>query len=302
MKLGPPTLTVTAEYFHRIVLRSHPHFRQDIQFLRRMQDDASWPRLRISEQDRANKSLEDQKILMWARILQLNLLSEKCIRIGVFVGKQAQESGDLQFLNNLAKQLERIMAIPWWRRDCRHVRPIYQIRVEWECVMFKDVIWPIVPQGCIVEAITWDRGTQREVYALELLSVPYKDWTLLTGTHRNTLTLATKGYAAFERKGEYIRERSTGRKIAWIPHNARTRAHQQSGSRKTGSRSQISGSQQKTSRSRSSGRGSHQASRGTGSSNPRSRIPGRAPSSRGPRVHGASSTSAGSSSRKGRRR
>ncbi|KAL5445782.1 hypothetical protein PMIN06_007961 [Paraphaeosphaeria minitans] len=158
MKLGPPTLTVTAEYFHRIV--------QDIQFLRRMQDDASWPRLRISEQDRANKSLEDQKILMWARILQLNLLSEKCIRIGVFVGKQAQESGDLQFLNNLAKQLERIMAIPWWRRDCRHVRPIYQIRVEWECVMFKDVIWPIVPQGCIVEAITWDRGTQREVYGV----------------------------------------------------------------------------------------------------------------------------------------
>ncbi|OAG09185.1 uncharacterized protein CC84DRAFT_1255299 [Paraphaeosphaeria sporulosa] len=158
MKLGPPRLIASVEYLKRIT--------HDLQFLHRMQDDASWPRLRISKQDLANKTLETQKILMWARILQLNLLSEKYICIGVFVGKRAQESGGRQLLDNLAMQLEQTMALQWWCKDCRHTRPMSQVGVEWKCVMVKDATWPALPPGCIMEAITWNRGKQREDYGV----------------------------------------------------------------------------------------------------------------------------------------
>ncbi|KAL1608092.1 hypothetical protein SLS60_003031 [Paraconiothyrium brasiliense] len=124
MKLDPPCLIVAAEYFHRI-----PH---DIRFLRRMQDDENWQRLRLTEERREGKGLEDQRILMWARIMHLNLLSSKCIRIGIFIGKYEQLEEGSPFMERLAESANKIEEQQWWSSGGRKTRPMYEVAVEWE--------------------------------------------------------------------------------------------------------------------------------------------------------------------------
>ncbi|KAF2446514.1 hypothetical protein P171DRAFT_442871 [Karstenula rhodostoma CBS 690.94] len=311
MKLGPARLLVAAEYFHRIPLTSSSHIRHDIGFLRRMQDDATWPRLRIADQDRMNKALEDQQILMWARILQLNLLSEKCISIGIFIGKQAQEVGSQECLSNISKQLDQIMGLQWWNNDCRRTRLMLKVSVEWEGSNVKDDTRRYLLSGNVVESCAFDGDDSKEEYDTTLL-LEYPDFQYQNPVEkRNTMTLACKGEDAFERQGGVIREISTGRVVAWVPHDPSTRSQQQSASRNPASRSQRGGSQQQA--SRSGGRSSQllqpggsrqqqqQSSRSAGRGS-QSRQPGRAPPAQAPGIPSTSSSSVGSGSGQGRRR
>jgi hypothetical protein len=122
-----------------------------MRFLRRMQDDPTWPRLRISDRDRGSKSLEDQRVLMWARIVQLNLLSEKCIRFGIFVGQQVQQGGGQRCLGKISEHLDDILEQRWWTNGLNLIacgRPRYEVTTEWDgCDGGNIVTWAVVQRG-----------------------------------------------------------------------------------------------------------------------------------------------------------
>jgi hypothetical protein len=123
-----------------------PYLRQDMRFLRRMQDDPIWPRLRIADQDRGDKSLEDQ-----ARILQLSLLSEKCIRFGIFIGQQVQQEDGQRCLDRLQEHLDDILGQRWWTNGMSltaYGRPLYEVTMEWDVSDGGNVVaWAAVQCG-----------------------------------------------------------------------------------------------------------------------------------------------------------
>lgn len=137
-----------------------------MQFLSCMQYDAAWPRLRISDEDCESKLLEDQQMLMWTRILQLNLLSEKSIYIGIFFGKQAKKEGSQECLSKLSKQLEQIMGIQWWNNDCRRTRPMLKVSTEWEDGNLKNDARTYLLSGNLVEACAFNRNNSKEDYGV----------------------------------------------------------------------------------------------------------------------------------------
>ncbi|KAJ4353679.1 uncharacterized protein N0V89_005409 [Didymosphaeria variabile] len=191
MKLGPPCLIVAAEYFHRI-----PH---DIRFLRRMQDDELWQRLKITKEHRSDKDLNDQRILMWARIMHLNLLSSKIIRIGIFIRKYEQLEEGNPFLEKLADSAKKIEEQQWGSSGSRRRRPLYEVAVEWEgSTKANSATDTLLGEGLLASS----------------------------AVNGHTLSVFIKGEHAFEREGDYIRDKKTRKKVAYVPRKPSTQAQE----------------------------------------------------------------------------
>ena len=99
-----------------------------------MQDEEWRQRLRFTDADRADKTLEEQRVLMWMRIFYLNLLSDKRVRIGVYIGEQGplRKKDWTVLFTALMKTAFQILQLRWWSKVCRLTRPVYELLLEWE--------------------------------------------------------------------------------------------------------------------------------------------------------------------------
>lgn len=158
MKLGPPSFVVAMEYFH--------HVPEDIRSLRKTQVQNFWQRLRLTAKDRGDKDLEDQRILMWSRILHLNLLSEKRIRIGIYIGPHIRYPFN-EYLLSLQEDASRIKRQEWWHTNSDQTKPVYECSVDWEgCPANNLAAYYLYVKGMLASGVE-DEGKLRREFGVD---------------------------------------------------------------------------------------------------------------------------------------